>query len=344
MTNQNSHSNGSSAKHRMFSLIWPGALAVQAIYCAARLKLADYLSAGVDGIECLSTASNTHPVALRRLMRALCSLGIVTEREPDRFALTELGQTLRSEDPSGVHPWAVMLGAPFVWRPWGRLLETIQTGETAFARIFGRTFEEMMALCPEDAEIYNSAMNAGTTNAVSTIVHAYDFSPCELVVDVGGGRGALLQGILEANDRVRGVLFDLPEVVLTAASLRESAVADRCQIVGGSYFDSLPSHADAYVLKGILHSQSDNDAIKILQNIRQVMRDSGRVVIIDTVLQPLNEPSPQKAMMDLMMLTLVPGHERTEAEFASLFQQAGMRLSRVIDTTCGNSIVEAIPC
>ena len=136
MTNQNSHSNGSSAKHRMFSLIWPGALAVQAIYCAARLKLADYLSAGVDGIECLSTASNTHPVALRRLMRALCSLGIVTEREPDRFALTELGQTLRSEDPSGVHPWAVMFSAPFVWRPWGRLLETIQTGETAFRADF----------------------------------------------------------------------------------------------------------------------------------------------------------------------------------------------------------------
>ncbi len=254
-----------------------------------------------------------------------------------------MGNTLRAGDPSGVHPWAVMLGAPFVWRPWGRLLETIQTGENAFARIFGRPFEELMALNREDAEIYHSAMNAGAANMVPAIVDAYDFSQCELVVDVGGGRGALLRGILEGFVRLRGILFDLPDVVAAAMPFRVSPVAGRCQIVGGSYFNCVPAGGDVYLLKGILHSHRDEEAVKILKNIRQAMRADGRVLIVDVVLQPINEPSPQKALMDLMMLTLVPGHERTEAEFASLLDQSGLRLSQVIHTECGHSIVEGVP-
>ncbi len=186
-------------------------------------------------------------------------------------------------------------------------------------------------------------MNAGTVNIVPVIVDAYDFSQFDLLVDVGGGRGTLLRGILEAYDRPRGILLDLPEVVASAESLSASAVADRCQIVGGSFFDSLPAGADAYLLKGILHSQRDEEVLKILENVRRAIRADGKVLIVDVVLQPLNEPNPQKALMDLMMMTLVPGHERTETELAALLDQSGFRLSRVIPTECGSSIVEGIP-
>lgn len=327
----------------MFSMIWPGALAAQAIYCAARLGIADHVAAGVERAECLANATKTHPVALRRLLRALCSLEILREHGDGCFELTELGETLRTDDPSGVQPWAIMLGAPFIWRPWGRLLETIQTGEAAFDRIFGRPFKELNSLSPEDAEVYNTAMNAGATMNVPTIVRAYDFSEFDTIVDLGGGRGSLLRGILEAYDRPRGILFDLPEVVATATELNCSPVADRCTVVGGDFFQAVPNGADAYLLKGILHSHEDAEAVAILQRVREAMNSKGKLLIVDVVLQDANEPNPQKALMDLMMLALVPGHERTEQEFQTLLDQSGFRLSRVITTDHQNAIVEGVP-
>ena len=344
MSHNGSHCTRSpSPRKRLFSMIWPGALAAQAVYCAAQLAIADHVAEGTDRVDSLSTVTQTHPVALRRLLRALCSLEILKECEDGRFELTEMGETLRKDDPSGVQPWAIMLGAPFVWRPWGRLLETIQTGEAAFSRIFGRPFSDLKSLSPEDAEIYNRAMNAGATTNVPAIVRAYDFSDFELIVDLGGGRGSLLRGILEANERPRGILFDLPDVVATANELAASAVADRCQIVGGSFFDSVPAQADAYLLRGILHSHRDEDAVEILKRVRQAMRPHGRLLIMDVVLHPTNEPNPQKALMDLMMLALASGHERTEMEFADILDQAGFDLSRIIAMDNQNAIVEGTP-
>ncbi len=332
-----------SPRKRLFSLIWPGALAAQAVYCAARLGIADHLAAGIDRSDTLATVTQTHPVALRRLLRALCSLEILQECEDGRFVLTEMGETLRTGDPSEVQPWAIMLGAPFVWRPWGRLLETIQTGEAAFARIFGRPFSDLKSLSPEDAEIYDTAMNAGAAIKVAAITGAYDFSDFELIVDLGGGRGSLLRGILEAFERPQGILFDLPEVVATATDLQTCNVADRLQAVGGSFFESVPAGADAYILKGILHSHRDEDVVEILKRVRHAMRPNGRLLIVDAVLQPVNEPNPQKALMDLMMLALVPGRERTEAEFNMLLEQAGFHMSRVIAMDSQHAIVEGVP-
>ncbi len=343
MAQQSTSFNDASARKRMFSMIWPGALAAQAVYCTASLGIADFIAEGVDCVEGLATATKTHPVALRRLLRALCSLEILSEFENGRFTLTDMGRTLRSTDPSGVYPWAKMLGAPFVWRPWGRLLETIQTGETAFTRIFGRSFNDFVALSPEDAEIYNSAMNAGATMNVPAIVQACDFSHCDLVVDVGGGRGSLVRGILEAYGRPRGILFDLPAVVATASELRMSAVADRCEILGGNFFEYVPGGADAYLMRGVLHSHRDEDALKILRNVRNVIRPDGKVLIMDVMLQPVNEPNRHKALMDLMMLVLVPGHERTEAEFAALLDRAGFHMSRIISTQTPHTVVEGTP-
>ncbi len=338
-----SYRNGVSPRKRMFSMIWPGPLAAQAIYCAARLGIADHIDSGQHRVERLATATNTHPVALRRLLRALCSLEILVEDSDGEFSLTELGETLRKDDASGMHPWAVMLGAPFIWRPWGRLLESIQTGEAAFDRIFGRPFHELTSLSPADAEIYNQAMNAGATMKVPAIVRAYDFSAFDLIVDLGGGRGSLVRGILEVNDRPRGVLFDLPEVVASADELRGCSISHRCAIVGGDFFVSVPEGADAYLLKGILHSHRDEDAVKILRHVRRAMRADGRLLVVDVVLKEMNEPNPQKALMDLMMLALVPGHERTESEFRLLFEQAGFRLARVITTDNQHAIVEGEP-
>ncbi len=343
MSHNGSRLSEASPAKRMFAMIWPGALAAQAVYCAARLGIADHLAEGTDRVCCLATATKTHPDALRRLLRALCSLEILSEREDGSFVLTEMGETLRTGDVSGVQPWATMLGAPFVWRPWGRLLETIQTGEAAFSRIFGRPFDELSSLSPEDAEIYNTAMNAGAIMNVPAIVHAYDFSDFDLIVDLGGGRGSLLRGILEAHARPRGILFDMPEVVATATELRRCAIADRCQIIGGNFFNRVPDGADAYLLKGVLHSLRDEDAVDLLTLIRQAMRPDGRLLIVDVVLQGANELNPRKALMDLMMLTLVPGHERTQVEFEAILEQAGFQLSRVISTDQRNAIVEGVP-
>lgn len=330
------------AAQKMFGLIWPGALAAQAIYCAAKLGIADELHGASRSPRELASSLGAHGGALLRLLRVLSSLGVVVENDVGTFSNTALGSTLRAAEPGSVRPWAIMLGSPFIWRPWGDLLETVKTGEPAFGRVFGCDFYEYGADHPDHMEEYNAAMNAGATVMVDEAVAAVDFSSFGTIVDVGGGRGALLKGVLEAYPQPRGVLLDRPSVVDTAAELRASDVADRCEIVGGDFFEAVPE-GDAHLLKAILHGFKDEDAIRILRRVREAVRPGGRLFVLDVVLSETNEPSPQKAMMDLMMLSLAEGHERTEADFRSILEAAGYRLVRVIRTGRGNSVVEGEP-
>lgn len=342
MANHGNPAESENAARAVFSSIWPGALAAQAIHCAARLRIADRLAAGPRTAVDLAGACGAEPVALSRLLRALASLDLVREAPPGTFASTEAGAALREDHPSGVHAWALMLGAPYVWRPWGDLLESVRTGEPAFRRVFGCDFYEYVARHPEHGREFDDAMDRGSAERVREAIRAIDFSRFETIVDVGGGRGALLLGILRAFPGPRGVLLDRPRVVETAHAPRDPGVADRFSVLAGDFFDGVPE-GDAYILKGIVHGLADPDATRVLGNIREAIRPGGRVFVFDVVLSETNEPDPRKAMMDLMMLALVEGRERTAAQLDLLLSGAGFRVRRLIETDSGNTIVEAEP-
>lgn len=328
---------------RLFELIWPGGLAAQAVYAAARLNLADHLADGPKTAGELARATNAHPPSLERLLRALTSLGLLSQEADGRFRSTAVGETLESRRPGSVHPSAVFLGSPFLWNAWAGLYDNVMTGKTAFETVFGKPFYQHVADNAEDGAIFDTAMSSGSARAVDAVVEAYDFSRFETIVDVGGGQGKLLEGILAAHPGVKGVLFDLPAVVAGAAALRQGPVADRCEIEGGDAFDSVPAGADAYLLKTVIHGFDDESAVRLLGRCREAIRDDGRLLLLEVVLRPSNEPDPQKALMDLMMLTLVPGRERTEEEFEALLRRADFTLLQVFATSGGGSVIEARP-
>lgn len=333
-----------SASKRMSQFIWPGAMAAQAVYVAAKLGLADLITRQPKTADELALATKTHGPSLHRFLRALITLGIFTEDEIGRFHHTPLSETLRSDQPNSARAWAIMLGAPFIWRPLGELYETVVTGRPAFERIYDANFFDHLAKHPDDGSVFDAAMSSHST-IVPAILAEYDFSRFDRIVDVGGGQGELLQAILSANPKLQGVLYDLPNVVAGArAELQTGAIASRCEVVGGDFFKNVPEGADAYLLKQIIHSWNDEDAVKILKNCRRAIRNNGTLLIIGDVLRQSNEPDPNGGLMDLMMLVLSPGRERTEPEYNALLKKAGFALARVIPTlTSSPSIIECRP-
>lgn len=299
-----------------------GFMASQALHVAAKLAICDVLQHGAKTSDEISEAVGAHEPSLRRLLRFLRALGILVEDEQGSFAVTEAGGVLWSDHPHSLRTHALLLGARFIWRPWGALYETIMTGQPAFDHIYGEAFFEYLEHSPEEAAVFNATMTRD--NSIPAILDAYDFSGFAKIVDVGGGQGALLRGILERSPRSTGVLCDLPSVVADAHELRDSSVAARCEIFGGDMFESLPNGGDAYVMKRIIHDWSDAEATRILRNCRQAMSEQGTLLTIERIIQP-SEMSP-----DLMMLILVTGRERTEEEFRELYAKAGFKVVRVI--------------
>jgi hypothetical protein len=324
---------------QVMQLLWPGALAVQAIHVAAKLALADLVADGPKTVVELAETTHTHGQSLGRFLRALTSLGIFAEDKEGRYRQTPLSDTLRGNHPESLRRWAMMLGAHFVWRPCGELEETIRSGRTAFDRIYCAQFFCYLAEHPDDAAVFNAAMSS-LPAYIAAIVDAYDFSGFHRIVDVGGGHGAKLAAILSANPNVGGVLYDLPAVVAGASALRSGPMVDRCEIIGGDFFEEVPADADAYLLSGIIHDWNDEDAVKILKNCRRAIRADGRLLLIETVLTPSSDPA--RALMDVLMMVLTGGRERTEAEFRSLLREAGFSLTQVI-STAGHSIIESQP-
>jgi SAM-dependent methyltransferase len=324
---------------QLMQLLWPGAIAVQAIHVAAKLALADHIAGGAKSVAELAAATNTDGTSLGRLLRALSSLGIFTEDAPGRYRQTPSSDTLRSDHPQSIRRWAMMLGARFVWEPCGALHEAIRTGDPAFEVVYGAPFFKYLGEHPDDAAVFNAAMSS-MPSYIAALVEAYDFSRFERIVDVGGGHGAKLFAILSANPRLRGVLYDLPTVVAGAPAPRDAAIASRCEIVGGDFFDGVPDGADAYLLSGIVHDWGDEAAATILRNCRRAIRPDGTLLLVETMLTPSSDPS--RALMDVLMMVLTGGRERTEAELASLLRHAGFSLTRLIPTA-GASILESRP-
>jgi hypothetical protein len=319
-----------------------GYWATQIIYVAAKLGIADLLSSGPLGIQALAESTETHPPSLYRLMRALAGLGVVKENEDGDYETTLLGRCLVKGSPGALRARAILNGEEW-YAAWGGLLQSVRTGETAFDHIIGRPFFEHLAANAGSAAVFNEAMASSTEGAARAVAAAYDFSGFKTIVDVGGGTGAFLAGILHANPQARGVLFDQPNVVAAAGGLLTSVgVADRCDVVGGDFFEAVPSGGDVYMLSWIIHDWDDDRSVTILKNCRRAMAREAPLLVIDQVIPSGNEASLSK-LYDLHMLVLSGGRERREDEYRYLLAASDLQLARIIPTEVPRSVIEALP-
>src|SRR5215203_5738594 len=280
--------------------------ASQAIHVAATLGIADLLEGGPRSTEDLAQATHTHA-------------------------------------PGSLRAWAMFLGRPYIWSAWAYLLESVRTGEAAFPKLHGTSYWEYLTPRPEEGAIFDAAMTELSALAAEAIVGSYDFSGISVLADVGGGQGRLLAAILKANPALRGVLFDQSHVVANARELLErEGVSGRCEVVGGSFFEVVPTGADAYLLKSVILDWDDATAIEILGKVRAAMPKSGRLLLVERLVGPPNEPDPAK-FSDLNMLVMQRGRARTTEEFARLYAAAGFRLAGVTETGSPYDIIEATP-
>jgi hypothetical protein len=315
----------------------------QAIHVAARLGIADVLARGPRTSAELAACVGAHPDSLFRLLRALTTLGLCAERDDGAFELTPLGSHLRSGGESSVRALALHWGGS-MWPIWGTLLHSVKTGQSPRALVTRKESFESLAQDSEAMRVFNDAMTEISRLMAEGVVRGYDFSRIGRLVDVGGGHGELLGAILKANPGMRGVLFDLPRVLDGAREHLEAVgVADRCEVVPGSFFESVPGGADAYLLKSVLHDWNDDRAAVILTNCRRAMAGRGRLLVVERVLPERMETSAEHRFMaasDLGMMIAVSGRERTEAEFRALFRATGFAATRIARAAVHYSVIE----
>jgi len=311
----------------------------QALYVAAKLKLADRLKDGPRTADELASATGTHAASLYRLLRALASVGVFAEDDGHRFALTPLAECLRSDVPGSQWAMAVMNGEEH-YLSWGELLYSVQTGKPAFEKLFGAGVFDFLSRDPEKARIFDEAMVGVHGRETAAMLDVYDFSGVRVLADVGGGNGSLLMVVLKKYPGLRGILFDLPGVAERArANLAAAGLSGRCEVAGGNFFDTVAGGADAYLLRHIIHDWDDERAIRILKNVHRAMGDGGRLLVVESVIPPGNAPSFGK-LLDLTMLVIPGGKERTEKEYRELFTAAGFRLTRIVPTAAEVCVIE----
>jgi len=313
---------------------------VQTLHVAAALGIPDLLADGPVTVDSLAVRSGAHRPSLYRLLRMLAGMGVLREEADGRFSLTGLGATLRSDGPDSVRDWALYVGAPETWQAWGRLRDTVMTGESGFVLAHGMPTYDYLARHPALGATFDRWMTRQSDQHNAALVAGYDFSPFRTVADIGGGEGSTLAAILRANLSLRGILLDVPKVVENPTPLKAAGVHDRCKIIGGDMLVEVPSGADVYILKRALMIWGDEEAIQVLRNCAAVLPRNGKVLGIEMVMPPSNEPSPAMAFDVLMLLAHKGGRIRTEAEFHDLFTGAGLRLTRILPTASPNSILE----
>jgi hypothetical protein len=321
---------------RMMTGYWQA----KALAVAAELGLADLLGDGPRTHASLAASCDVDADSLRRLLRALASVGVFAETEQGSFALTPMAELFRSDRPDSMRALARLYGSE-QYRAWGGLLDSIRDGAPAFDHAFGTSYFAYLAAHSDASSIFNDAMTGWTAQLSDAVVAAYDFAGSGCVVDVGGGTGLLLATVLAAAPGLQGTLFERPHVAEEAdAYLRATPIGDRCTVVAGDFFEAVPDGGSLYVLAQILHDWDDGQCAKILRNCRQAMLPGAKLLIIEQVIPPRNEPSLGK-WLDLHMLVLLGGRERTESEYAALLKAGGLELDHVIPTAAGASIIEA---
>jgi len=324
---------------RMATAYWVS----RAIYVVAQLGIADLLKDGARDAEDLAAATSTYAPALRRVLRSLASVGLFRNDEQGRFSVTPLGAALQSDAPGAARSTVIALAGAWFWASWGEVLHAVRTGETGVQKALGVSEYEYLEQHPEEASHFNAAMIGFHGDEPSAIVEAYDFSKNGRVVDVGGGSGNLLGTILAANPSLGGVLFERPQVVPDAERyLKAAGVADRCEVVGGDFLEAVPDGGDIYIVSHCIHNWDEPSCVRILANCRRAMPSDGRLLIVEAVVSTGDEPDPAK-ILDLAMLVVPGGVERSEDEYRALLEKAGLRLTRVVPTRTSASIIEAIP-
>lgn len=338
--------------HRMNQLLC-GFQISAAIGAVARLGVADALAGALARSAELAERLGADDRSLARVLRALTDVGVFEELADGRFALTALGETLRSDVPGSMRKPALLWTEEWHWRAYGLFTSSVRTGEAGMLPAHGRNFWDYLALHPATASAFNGMMSSASLLRAQALARTYDFSEVERMVDVGGGEGRLLSAVLQVYPHLSGVVFDLPGVITDAREyLREAGLAERVEVVAGNFFEEVPPGADVYVLSWILHDWDDDSALRILGNCREAIGNADRLLVVEMVLPSVDEPSSPKAgyleqlakATDLEMLAVVGGRERTRAEYGEFLSRAGFELTQVLELeSMPWSLIEAAP-
>lgn len=327
------------APHQQLDQIISGYWKSQAVYAVAKLGIADLLKDGPQTVEQLAENSGANADALYRVLRALASIGIFAEGDPRQFSLTPLAEPLRSDVPDSKRALALMMGDE-QFHAWSEVEYSVRTGKTAFEKVFGKPVFDYLGEHPDKARIFDAAMTGIHGRESGAILQGYDFSGISVLADIGGGNASQISTVLQAHSGMQGILFDLPHVVEHATKRIETAgLSDRCEIVGGNFFEAVPAGADAYMMRHIIHDWDDVQSLTILRNCHAVMPADGKLLVVESVIPPGNDPFNGK-FLDLVMLLIPGGKERTEEEYRALFEQAGFELSRIVPTNGEISVIE----
>ena len=313
------------------------------IQVATRLGIPDLIAGGARMTEQLAAASGTHMDALERLLRVLAANGLCSRRGCGAWELTNLGATLRSDSPSACHGAALYWGLDSIRAAWDRLDDSLRTNLPAFDRANGSAFFQHMTNSAEDGEVFDQFMTANQRERAASHAELIDCGGLRCVVDVGGGEGAFLIELARRSVHLRGTVLDLPHVAGKAREMvQREKLEDRIIVAEGSFFDAIPTGADAYVLSAILHDWPDEQALAILRACRAAMSDDAVLLVIEQVVDP-GGASPFSALLDVAMLVLLGGKERSREEFAALFAAADLELCVVTPTPTTFSIITARP-
>ena len=330
-----------TSTHQQLDQMITGYWISQAIYAAAKFGIADHLKDGPKTVAELATATSTNPDALYRLMRALASVGRHLRRSGFTSILVDPpGRAVARSDVSGSKRALALMSGDEQFRTWAEIEYSIRTGKIAFDKVFGKPIFDYLGEHPDKARIFDAAMVGIHGRESNAILDAYDFSVFGVVADIGGGNGSQITEILKKHSKMKGILFDLPHVIERAKERSQaSGLLDRCQLVAGSFFDAVPEGADACVLRHIIHDWDEDKCLTILRNCHRAMRPASKLLVIESVIPPGNQPFHGK-FLDLVMLLIPGGKERTESEYRALFERAGFELTRIVPTGSEVSIVE----
>jgi ubiquinone/menaquinone biosynthesis C-methylase UbiE len=314
----------------------------QAIRVAVQLGIPDLLAEGPLNADNLAAATGSHAPSLYRVLRLVASEGIFAEDGDRRFSLTPMGEMLRRDAPGSLRPMSLVTTIDALWQAWGDLLHSVRTGETAFEHVNGIEIFEYFRHHHDESAVFDELMSFHTAPVTQAVASKFDFSRFSTVVDVGGGRGTLALGLLEALPHIRAIVFDQPAAANVAAqAIKDAGMADRCEAVGGDFFEAVPGGGDVYLLKFVLHDWDDERCITILQSCRRVMPAEGRLLVIELLVPAGNDVSFAKSQ-DVNMLVNFGGRERNEAEYAGLFAASGFAPGRTIHVAGELYMIEGI--
>lgn len=315
---------------------------VRAIGLAAELKIADHLTDGSKSADELATKTNSHAPSLYRLLRACASVGVFSEDAGKRFSLNPMADFLRSDNPESLRAFAEFIGNEEQFQTWAGLDYSVKKGLPCFDKVHGMPTFDFFSTHQKSGKIFNDAMTSMSLGSSMAVIQAYDFSGIKNLVDIGGGHGFLLASILEKYPTMKGILFDRQAIVDGAKTLlQQHGVTERCQTIGGNFFETAPIGGDAYIMKHIIHDWSDDECETILKNCRKGITEGGKLLVIEMVVPKMNEPSLSK-LLDLQMLAVLSGCERTEEEYNTLFAKTGFQLTKIIPTMSPYSIIEGV--